>query len=66
MWRLGWLAPKPCLEGILPVSLDQNLFLLLIKINLFVVLKLVFFLDELLCNEKYGDIILIIEVSASL
>jgi len=53
MWRLGWLAPKPHLEGILPVSFGQNLVLLLIKTNLFVVLKSVFFLVELLSDEKY-------------
>lgn len=64
--QVGWLAPKPCLEGILPVSFDQNLLLLLIKTNLFVVLKFVFFLVELMSNEKYSDIILIAEVSAPL
>lgn len=64
MWKLGWLTSKPCLEGILPVSLGQNLLLLLIKTNLFVVLKLVVFLVEVLSNEKYNDI-LIMAVSAS-
>lgn len=66
MWRLEWFAPKPCLEGILPVSFDQNLLLLLIQANFFVVHKSVFFLVKVLSNEKYGDSILVREVSASL